>query len=278
MNQMLFIEGGTFYMGSEEGREYEKPAHRVTVSSFYIDKFALSVLDFRTFVESTGYISDAERGDGSYIWEGSKWDKNKEAFWGNPFFLQTELCPVTCVSWFDAIAYCNWKSNQEGLTPAYTIKGILVSCDWQADGYRLPTEAEWEFAARGGKQSKGFKYSGSDYLDEVGWYKNISEKSTHASGMKLSNELDICDMTGNVWEWCWDWYDKAYYLCSDSDNPRGPANGFFRIHRGGSWNTIPIHCTVFRRGLDYPYDHSSNIGFRIAKSSHNSFESVKNNE
>jgi len=121
------------------------------------------------------------------------------------------------------------KEQKNGLIPCYTVIGEYVECDFTANGYRLPTEAEWEFAAIGGNISKGFRFAGSDILDEVAWYSKNAGKTTHPRGQKLPNELGLYDMCGNVFEWCWDWFDvfDSDYM----DNPTGPAKGKMKVVR-----------------------------------------------
>ena len=131
--------------------------------------------------------------------------------------------------------------------------------------YRLPTEAEWEYAARGGNNSKGYKYSGNNTMGIVGWYKDNSENQTHAVGTKLPNELDIYDMSGNVWEWCSDWYDT--YSGKAQTDPQGPSSGIIRVKRGGSWNSIAMYSRVSSRLLTAPNKRDSDLGFRLASSS-----------
>lgn len=271
---MVFVESGSFMMGSNDGDEDEKPVHKVTVSSFYIGKYEVTVAEFATFVDATGYKTSAESGNWAFIWNGSKWEQKKDASWNNPYFIQGEKNPVTCVSWFDAIAYCNWLSNKEGLEPCYSLSGNanphewspgLVVCNWQANGYRLPTEAEWEFAARGGVKSKGYQYSGSDDVVSVAWYLNNSEKKTQAVGTKQANELGIYDMSGNIREWCWDWYDSAYFTKSPSSDPRGADSGSSKILKGGVWFYYVGDCRMSYRPYINPSQSHNTFGFRIAR-------------
>jgi len=231
----VLVEGGTFMMGSTEGHDDEKPVHRVTVSDFFISRYEVTVSDFQKFINATGYRTDAERGDGAYVWTG-KWEKKADASWKNPYMRQSDQDPVVCASWNDAVRYCNWISELEGLTPAYTISGNSVTWIESANGYRLPTEAEWEYAARGGNQSRGYTYSGSSSADEVAWYDGNSGNKTHPVGQKKPNELGLYDMSGNVWEWCWDWYGD--YGSSSSTDPKGPSSGSSRVLRGGSWGSL----------------------------------------
>ncbi|MDX1908242.1 MAG: formylglycine-generating enzyme family protein [Bacteroidia bacterium] len=132
--------------------------------------------------------------------------------------------------------------------------------------YRLPTEAEWEYATRGGKYSQGFDYSGSADLDEVGWYADNSYGETQPVGLHAPNALGLYDMSGNVWEWCQDWYGITYYANSPSDNPLGPAGGASRVRRGGSWLLDPVDAHVSFRSYWHPFDRFHYLGFRLARS------------
>jgi sulfatase modifying factor 1 len=150
--------------------------------------------------------------------------------------------PVVNVNHSDAMAYCDWLAEK-----------------MDAD-YRLPTEAEWEYAARGGKGSKGTKYSGGHSLDNAGWYDYLGSK-THAVATKNPNELGIYDMSGNVYEWCKDWYGD--YSAKAQTNPKGPTSGSYRVLRGGSWFTSASYCRVTNRSNDVPADRYSSSGFRV---------------
>ncbi len=268
------VEAGSFQMGSTYGEDDEKPVHQVTVSSFILAKHEVTVGEFRAYVSATGYQTDAETKGGAYVWENSQWVQKSDANWRNPYFQQTDSHPVSCVSWFDAVAYCNWRSRSEGLKPVYSIAGSnapsdwskgVIDCDWTANGYRLPTEAEWEYSARGGKQNRGHKYAGSDDLSAVGWYWDNSSKATHPVGTKAANEQGIFDMSGNVWEWCWDWYDSGYYAQSPGSDPRGAGSGSYRVLRGGSWNFSDYICRVANRCNDDPFNWFNFSGLRLAR-------------
>ena len=131
--------------------------------------------------------------------------------------------------------------------------------------FRLPTEAEWEYAARGGNKSKGYTYSGSNTLDDVAWHKGNSGSTTHDVATKSPNELGIYDMTGNVYEWCQDWYESSYYSSSPSSNPTGPSSGSYRVRRGGSWDDRARICRVSRRDLYFPDFRDDGYGLRLAQ-------------
>jgi formylglycine-generating enzyme required for sulfatase activity len=164
----------------------------------------------------------------------------------NPsYFNVCPNCPVEEVSWDDIQQFISKLNAKTGKT------------------YRLPTEAEWEFAARGGKKSKGYKYAGSNEIEAVAWYDGNSGYKTHPVGQKSPNELGIYDMSGNVWEWCSDWYGESYYNSSPGKNPQGPASGRRRVLRGGGWDYNPQLCRVSNRSYNYPGRRNDNVGFRL---------------
>ncbi len=163
---------------------------------------------------------------------------------GNPSYFKGDNLPVECVSWNDCQEFINKLNSITGRN------------------FRLPTEAEWEFAARGGKKSKGYKYSGSNNLDEVAWYNENSGDQTHPVGMKKPNELGIYDMSGNVYEWCADWYGD--YSSSPSTNPTGPISGHDRVFRGGGWNDDAWFCRVSNRYATLPGFWYYSLGIRLA--------------
>ena len=182
--------------------------------------------------------------------------------------------PVNYISWYDALVYCNTRSINEGLTPCYAIGGKThpsewgavptandstwdaATCDFTADGYRLPTEAEWELAARGGES---YTYAGSDTIDDVAWY---GTNGTRDVKTKKANAYGLYDMSGNVWEWCWDWKGSI-----SSDTPdEGPASGSSRCRRGGSWYSgYAYGAQVSSRGGGSPYVRGNIYGFRLVR-------------
>lgn len=182
----------------------------------------------------------------------------------NPSFFKGNDLPVECITWYDAIQFCNKRSADDGLTPCYLIDGESIECNFMANGYRLPTEAEWEYAARGGKYSRHYRYAGSDNLDEVAWYAKNSRRTTHPKGGKKANELGLYDMCGNVFEWCWDRYgkyDKAY-----EENPKGPIKGKDRIVRGNCWVNGESVSGIERRVARGLYTHHHHLGVRLVRS------------
>ncbi len=279
-DNMVLVEGGTFMMGSNDGEDDEKPVHQVTVSSFMIGKYELTVGEFRAFVDATGYKTIAETSSCTTVWNGSKWVLNQDATWKSPGYSQNDNQPVSCVSWVDALVYCNWRSTKESLTPCYRINGNILDwdfqliidwlpssmdCDWNANGYRLPTEAEWEFAARGGTQSSGYTYSGSNVIDSVAWYwsKDIGI-TTHVVGTKSPNELGIFDMSGNLMEFCWDDYEK-YHENNSSDPKVAPNDDFRMVTRGGSFVSRAEDCRISKRYNYLVLGCSQYTGFRLSR-------------
>ena len=279
---MVRVEGGTFRMGDSrgDGNSDERPAHRVTVSSFQLSKFEVTVGQFRRFVQETGYVTSAEREGGWLVWTGAFWERKYNASWKNPYFGQTESDPVVMVSWLDAAEFCNWLSGKERLTPFYTIRAAEVIENWSADGYRLPTEAEWEYAARAG--GMGIEYAWGDGVP-AGNVADETLKSRFPSwpfpvwagyadgfvntapvGSFPPNRLGLCDLSGNVWEWCNDWYGS--YSAADQADPHGPAAGMARTLRGGGWSDEPRTLRVSFRSGRLPNGRGVNSGFRPARS------------
>jgi formylglycine-generating enzyme required for sulfatase activity len=231
---MVLIEGGTFQMGSPEWED-AIPVHSVTVNSFYMGIHEVTQQEWVALMGN------------------------------NPSWIKGEELPVEQVTWNDVIDYCNTRSLAEGLTPVYTRDGNTILWDSSANGYRLPTEAEWEYAASGGSNAaQTFRYSGSDTLDDVGWYDQNGGRTTHAVGSKAPNSLGLYDMSGNVWEWCWDWYDNGFYRNSPPVNPTGPENGSERVIRGGSWFFDDESCLIQHRGSRPPNTRIC-IGFRLVR-------------
>ena len=179
----------------------------------------------------------------------------------NPSHFKGARRPVERVSWYDAVEFCNKLSEASGLEKCYSGSGSNIKCDFSKNGYRLPTEAEWEYAAKGGDKSKGFKYSGSNNIDEVAWYSGNSDGRLHSVKQKQPNELGLYDMTGNVCEWCWDWYDETGIR-----PPCGPASGSDRVCRGGSCFNDADYCSVSCRYCYDPSDTNYFLGFRLARS------------
>ena len=217
--EMVFVKGGTFQMGSNNGYDDEKPIHTVTVSDFYIGKYEVTQKQWFDVMGS-----------------------NPSEFSG------CDDCPVERVSWNDVQEFIKKLNRQSG------------------QYFRLPTEAEWEYAARGGVEANGRspQYAGSNNIDEVAWYLENSGCVTHAVGTKAPNELGLYDMCGNVWEWCNDWYDFNYYKISNGViNPHGPILDYLRVCRGGSCGGTSYSCRVFVRYYWFPEDNDRTLGFRL---------------
>jgi len=249
---MVRVEGGTFTMGDpgELGSDFydeERPAHSATLSTFYIGKYEVTQGQWKEVMGNTiGQQRDLVNPDYSLRGEGDNY-------------------PMYYVSWNDIVGTSGASTVINGIT--YYANGFIYKLN-QMTGkkYRLPTEAEWEFAARGGNSSRGFKYSGSNTVDDVAWYYNNSGSTSHPVGTKAANELGIFDMSGNVWEWCSDWFD--YYSSSFQTNPQGPSTGLYRVNRGGHWSMQnPRYTCVSSRGYDPPDARYSSHGFRLASSS-----------
>lgn len=212
---MVFVEGGTFMMGSDDSDayDYEKPEHNVILSGYHIGKYEVT----------------------QDLWEA--------VMGSNPSYFKGSRKPVEKVSWEDCQEFIRKLNNLTG------------------KNFKLPTEAQWEYAARGGKKSRGYKYSGSNTIGDVAWYTYNSGNETHDVGTKSPNELGLYDMTGNVYEWCSDWYGS--YESSSQTNPSGPSSGFYRVNRGGSWPNTERYCRLSFRNLNSPGNSFIHLGFRL---------------
>jgi len=261
--EMVKVEGGTFIMGcnsEEDCYEHEKPAHQVTLSSYSIGKTEVTNEHYAVFLNDIGDFKDR--------WLNIKDEYCKIEKKGNLYQSKAgfEKCPVVTISRYGAIAYCNWLSEKEKRELVYDLKGDELTSNLSLKGYRLPTEAEWEYAARGGLNGRGTKYSGSNDINEVAWYNRNSNNKIHQVGEKIGNELGLYDMSGNVWEWCEDCYSDDFYKKSEEVNPCN-KQGQYRVLRGGSWFIIPRFCRVSYRLNDHPTNRSYGVGFRLVLSS-----------
>ena len=246
--EMVYVAGGSFIMG-DKSVEANQP-HEVELSSFYMAKYLITVAQWRRFLQEVPL---------AYDWD---WE---EAHTIGRFkdTIPTEDCPIQQMSWYYAIVFCNWASMKDGLEPCYSLdrlpehKNDVIEVTWNksANGYRLATDAEWEYAARGGQESKGYLYAGSNDITEVAAF----GKASYPVGQMKPNELGIYDMAGNASEWCWDWYDKVMFEWLSKENPsvdtmeqiRMPPFGEknerdYKVYRGTNWWGIPFGSV--RRG------------------------------
>ena len=229
---MIYVKGGEFMMGgtSEQGSAAESDEtviRRVNVNDFYIGQFEVTQAQWEAVMGTSIYQQKSAAGGSGMAGVGPDY-------------------PMYYVSWEEASEFCRILSRKTGKK------------------YSLPTEAEWEYAARGGQKSDKTKFSGSNLVSYVAWYDDNSNSSTHPVGSKNSNELDIYDMSGNVWEWCYDWYSNSYSR-GDVDNPTGPASGSSRVLCGGSWCSNASYCRVSYRNCSSPGNRFSNLGFRVVR-------------
>lgn len=266
------ISGGTFVMGSGmEGDDEEKPKHTVTVSDFYLGAYEVTVEQFKQFIEATGYQTDASRDSFSYVFKSSTIERGYGVDWrcdasGKSRRKKDYNHPVIHVSWRDAKAYCDWLSLQTG------------------EPYRLPTEAEFEYAAGNGEQHTTYSWGNSEPRGKYGG--NVADETarniksdgsvfenyndgyvfTAPVGTFNPNQLGLFDMSGNVGEWCNDWFSADYYKHKYPLNPQGPVEGVRRVYRGGSWHGYPRSCRVAQRQSNVPNYRIGTLGFRVARS------------
>ena len=240
---MEYVEGSTFVMGIKDGDDDEIPTHKVNVSSYYIGKYEVTVKQYRQFCDMTDRDFPAAPPKNRDARTGEDWYYEHENV---KSWIWNEDWPIVNVSWNDAVAYCEWLSDYTGRK------------------YRLPTEAEWEYAARGGKKSKNYEYSGSNTIEDVAWFdETTNESGLKPVGSKKANEINIHDMSGNAWEWCSDFYSGTYYAKSPQKNPKGPEKGLFRVIRGGSWYYYDYMSRVYTRDGPRATEKNWNYGFRV---------------
>jgi formylglycine-generating enzyme required for sulfatase activity len=292
---MILISGGSYKMGDFTGQSFanERPVHDVILDSFYMSKYQLTVGEFGDFVKESGYITDCEKKKGAKIWSvengKQKYDFDSLASWKYEGYVPNDNQPVTFVSWIDASNYCNWRSTRENLKCCYEIIGDSVFWDKSAKGYRLLTEAEWEFAARSG--GKNYKFAwGNDSIPMINGQKatNIKDETVQKAlpnndmkhwkgyedgyiysspvGSFAPNELGLYDICGNVYEWCWDWFDDNYYSESPVNNPDGPATGKVRVCRNIGYACPIQYVGTTHRGKGGTNSFFENVGFRIGRS------------
>ena len=246
--EMVLIRGGSFTMGSPESeirREKDETPHLVAVGDFYLDRYEVSQNEYQ---ELTGF---------------------------NPSNFRGGNLPVENVTWHEAVTYCNARSLKEGLIPAYEITGPenyrIVTWNRRANGYRLPTEAEWEYAARAGTTGP-FNTGGNVTTDQANYYGTYPYDNHPRGGYRSrtvpvgsleANPWGLHEMHGNVWEWCWDWYDE--YPVGEQSDPAGPSTGTYKINRGGGWNDFGRHLRSAYRAAHPPVNRTFNLGFRLAR-------------
>ncbi len=288
LSGFAYIPAGSFQMGDQSsplvGYSYELPVHSVYVSGFYMGRTEVTWLDWRTvrdWAVTHGYTDLTGTGAG-----------------------KADTHPVHTITWYEMVKWCNAKSEKDGLTPCYTVSGAVyrtgnsdaVVCNWSANGYRLPTEAEWEKAARGGLSALNFpwgntishsqanycvysdngttNYYSYDVTPRPGYATNYYDHPSYNDGVYpytspvgsfAPNGYGLYDMSGNLWEWCWDWWGS--YTAGSQTDPRGPASGSPRVLRGGSWSYDAYGCRVADRYRYDPFDSYIDFGFRVARSS-----------
>ena len=265
----VLIPAGTFVMGDAKRDKDEWPTHKVAITKpFYMGKYEVTIEQFRQFVEATGYATDAEKGtgfQGAFGWNRKtmEFKMNEKYSWQSTGFAQSDAHPVVNVSWNDAMEFCKWLSSKEGKS------------------YRLPTEAEWEYACRAGTTTR---YSHGDDSEGMAKIGNVADATfeaqfpelkgeikasdgyayTSPAGSFLPNRFGLYDMHGNVWEWCADWYDVEYYAKSPTNDPEGPATGEERAYRGGGWFNCTRGFQSASRSGGLPENRHLTLGFRVA--------------
>ena len=239
--EMALLPGGSFTMGSDASDEVDEPPHKVSIGPFCIDTHEVTQAEYERLMGK------------------------------NPSLWKDPKNPVEQIRWSQAAAYCNARSREEGLRPAYD--EATWACDFAATGYRLPTAAEWEYACRAGTATACFFGSSPSKLGDYAWFRDNCMRTPQAVGGKLPNPWGLYDLYGNVWEWCHDFYAEDYYKRSPESDPRGPAKSETRVIRGGAWSSKASQCRSSYRDQEYPEfkdvcfaaDRNGLIGFRCVR-------------
>jgi len=239
--EMVELPGGTFLMGSPESDDQvwsdEKPQHKVTVSGFAMSRYPITRRQYREVMKETP----------------SEWRKGQD----------DDRLPANYVDWFDAVKFCNALSEQQGLQPCYRIEGKRVEWDREANGYRLPTEAEWEYAVRAGTTTWWFCGNWSYKLKRYAWFDKNAGGRIHPVGEKEPNPWGLYDLAGNVYEWCWDWHQT--YSAEACADPVGPPAGDYRVRRGGAYWDDALYLRSAIRACNVPEFRDTGVGFRCVR-------------
>ncbi len=290
---MVLIPPGEFLMGSSDEQieaalkmadelridqrtqdricNQERPQHRMLLTGPYLlAATEVTIAQFRTFVTATAYQTEAEvLGTGNSAATEKAAPKERNGFtWRSPGFAQREAAAVSQVSWNAAVVFCNWLSKREKRTPSYhrDAKNNWV-LDARSKGYRLPSEAQWEFACRAGTTTQFHFGDGHKTLSKYAWFNFKSGSNpVRTVGSKQPNAFGLYDMHGNIGEWCQDYYDPKFYGLPESSKPDGPASGARRVIRGGDWWTSAVRCRSAFRGYGDQVTRSDDLGFRLSRS------------
>lgn len=244
-NELVIVKGGKFVIGNKNGDDDEKNGKKISLNDFYIGKYEVRNTEYCDFLNHVKPNSSELR---KYInLKGEFKDLKCRIFTKDSIYFVEKgynNYPVNFVSWYGADAYCKYA------------------------GGRLPSEAEWEYVAKGGRVNffHNYVYAGSNNPDEIAWFRDNSNGKPHEAGQKIPNKANVYDMSGNVSEWCLDWYKPDYYKNSSEKNPTGPEKGRLKVHRGGSWYNTPKILRITNRRASKPVTENAVTGFRIAKS------------
>ncbi len=242
---MIHIKGGVFRMGSQGFGEFESPVHAVTLSDFLLDETPVTNASFGAFVARTGYVTTAEKAGAAWGYDHGTYQSIAGLSWKSYASPERADHPVVLVSWDDAAAYCAWAQK------------------------RLPTEAEWEYAARGGNTPHLYPWGDAEPDGSQSNFARVPGPVPPTMPVRQypPNALHLYDLAGNVWQWCSDWFGETYYAAGDAADPVGPPAGQTKVRRGGSWNVIqPFRLRCSNRGAMLPESCAPNVGFRCAQS------------